>query len=77
MLIQSWLLVCALAGMILTRRAFTPRVRRWGYLALFAGQPAWIISALTARPFQWAVFVLVIIYTVVWADAAWTAWRAK
>lgn len=76
-LIQAWILGCSLAGMIFTRKAFRPRVRRWGYLALVAAQPGWFVSVLTAEPFQWAVFALVCVYTVIWCSAALEAWGAS
>lgn len=76
-IIQAWILLCSLVGMVLTRKCFDSRVRRWGYLALVAAQPGWFVSVLTAEPFQWAVFALVCIYTVIWASAAWEAWRVR
>lgn len=70
--VQLGIIFCSgVSILLMTRRQ---PWHRWAYPIGLAGQPLWAWS--TWQSAQWGMFVLVAIYTVVWAQGLWEHWLA-
>ena len=47
---------------------------RWGYVLGLCGQPFWVYVSL--NPFQFGIFILVLMYTFTWANGFRNNWKA-
>jgi hypothetical protein len=46
--------------------------RHWGARFGLAGQPFWLYATWTADPFQWGMFIMAVIFTIVYALGIYT-----
>lgn len=66
---QAWMVVTSCLCVYWVAR--TDRWHRWGFVAGLASEPAYLYMAVTAKPFQWGIFLLTLWWTWYWGVGAW------